>query len=96
MDEVTAKFVEITQAYKSLVRLLFYHTSFVHTSPIRLTDPTIRENYERMVTMMAAKKCLWESIPIQFIEGKNNVWVLGLHALSRFQLARSCLEVVVR
>ena len=47
MDEVAAKFVKITKAYKSSVWLLLCHPSFLHISPLRLTAPTIRENYEK-------------------------------------------------
>ena len=47
MDEVTAKFVEITKAYKLSVWLLLRRAPFVHVSPLRLTDPTICENYEK-------------------------------------------------
>ena len=80
MDEVAAKFVEITKAYKLSVWLLLCYTSFVHTSPLRLTDSTILENYghpdgRQEVSMRIA-------ITIQFIEGQNNVWVLGLYALT--------------
>ena len=82
MDEVAAKFVEITKAYKSSVWLLLCRISFVHISPLRLTDPTIRENYEKYGHPDGRQEMsMGIAIPIQFIEGKNNVWVLGLYAL---------------
>ncbi|KAF9649601.1 DnaJ-domain-containing protein [Thelephora ganbajun] len=64
VEEVAAKFVEITKAYKSL------------------TDETIRGNYEKYGHPDGRQEMsMGIAIPIQFIEGKNNVWVLGLYAL---------------
>jgi translocation protein SEC63 len=48
----------------------------------RLTDETIRENYEKYGHPDGRQEMsMGIAIPIQFIEGKNNVWVLGLYAL---------------
>lgn len=47
-----------------------------------LTDETIRENYEKYGHPDGRQEMsMGIAIPIQFIEGKNNVWVLGLYAL---------------
>ena len=80
-DEVAAKFVEITKAYKSSVGL-FPPCPFAQISKFRLTDETIRENYEKYGHPDGRQELsMGIAIPIQFIEGKNNVWVLGLYAL---------------
>ena len=76
---------------------LLYHVSFTHVSSLRLTDSTFRENYEKYVTPMAAKRCLWESSPHPIHRGQEQS--LGSGALRphiRLQLSRSCREVVVR
>lgn len=55
---------------------------FAQTSRFRLTDETIRENYEKYGHPDGRQEVsMGIAIPVQFIEGKNNVWVLGLYAL---------------
>jgi len=57
-----------------------YH--FAQISRFRLTDETIRENYEKYGHPDGRQEMsMGIAIPVQFIEGKNNIWVLGLYAL---------------
>jgi translocation protein SEC63 len=83
-ESVATKFVELTKAYKSYVfisRTSSYFIAIVYIL-FSLTDETIRSNYEKYghpdgrqpVTMGIA-------LPIWVIEGKNNIWVLGLYGL---------------
>ena len=81
IESIANKFVEITKAYKSYV-LVPHFGSIVFIILRRLTDETIRRNWELYGHPDGRQEVsMGIALPQWIIEGKNNIWVLGVYGV---------------